>query len=147
MSKKDADEYFKKGVEALENDRIYLARECFERANEFYRCPSNCSFLAICLAKARGQFKQAIELALEAIGHEPDNTLHYLHLGKIHLLAGDREKAIEIFREGLRRGNDADIVAALDELGTRKPPVFARLHRDHPLNKYMGKLLRKMGLR
>jgi tetratricopeptide (TPR) repeat protein len=147
MSISDAAEFYAKGVEALENDQVHLARACFEKANEFYRCPASCSYLALCLAKARGQFREAIALGTEAVEKEPDNPMHYLHLGKVYVLSGNRRKGIEVLRDGLRHGTNTAIIQELELLGSRKPPLFPRLGRSHPLNRYLGMVLSKLRLR
>jgi hypothetical protein len=35
----------------------------------------------------------------------------------------------------------------LEEIGSRKPPVFSFLHRDHLLNRYAGVVFSRLGLR
>ena len=55
--------------------------------------------------------------------------------------------AIKILREGLKHEKNQQIIDELDSLGTRKPPVLFFLRRSNPLNKYLGILLRKLGLR
>jgi predicted Zn-dependent protease len=131
----------------LGQGHIYLARTCFENAARVRRHPASCSFLALCQAKTRGKFSDAIALAREAIAHEPHNPLLYQNLGHIYNLAGRRHEAVEILREGVRRGAGEDAVTELNRIGTRKPPPFRRLHRNHPLNKYVGKLLARLRLR
>lgn len=146
MEASQVDEWFERGVEALGQGHIYLARTCFENAARV-RHPASCSFLALCQAKTRGKFSDSITLAREAITREPHNPLLYQNLGHIYHLAGMRMEAVEILREGVRRGAGEDAVAELNRIGTRKPPLFRRLHRNHPLNKYVGKLLARFRLR
>ena len=147
MATVQAAEWFAKGIEALSHDHVYLARTCFEHAAEEERSPLNCSYLALCQAKTRGKFGDAIELARQAIADEPGNAVNYLNLGRIYLLAGMREEAIAIFRQGVQYGRREEIGAELDRLGTRKAPPIRSLPRNHPLNKYLGILLARLGLR
>jgi tetratricopeptide (TPR) repeat protein len=147
MAAADAAEWFSKGIEALGHDHVYLARTCFEHATKEERTPRSCSYLALCQAKTRGKFDDAIDLAREAIAAEPGNSLHYLNLGRVFLLAGMKGEAIEVFREGLKRERNAEVVTELERLGTRKAPPLPSLHRNHPLNKYLGILLARLGLR
>lgn len=139
--------WHEKGVEALGADNVYLARTCFENAAKEERNPASRSYLALCQAKTRGKFDDAIALAHEAVIGEPENPVHYLNLGRIYLLAGKRQEAIEVFRKGLRQGMNDNIITELDLLGTRKPSPIPSLERNHPLNKYMGILLARLGLR
>lgn len=147
MEASHAEEWFERGVDALGQGHVYLARTCFEHAARVRQYPAACSFLALCQAKTRGKFSDAIALAREAIAREPHNPLLYQNLGHIYHLAGMRMEAVEILREGVRRGAGEDAVAELNRIGTRKPPLFRRLHRNHPFNKYMGKILARLMLR
>ncbi|WP_298267606.1 tetratricopeptide repeat protein [Geobacter sp.] len=147
MAALEAAEWFSKGLEALGHDHVYLARTCFERAAEMDLTPKSCSYLALCQAKTRGKFDDAIELARHSIEGEPENTVHYLNLGRIYLLAGKRREAIDTFREGMKHGRNEEIVAELEKVGLRKPPPIPSLPRSHPLNKYLGIVLARLGLR
>ncbi|RNC72715.1 MAG: hypothetical protein ED859_01780 [Desulfuromonadales bacterium] len=142
-----AAKWFSRGIEALGHDNVYLARTCFEHAASEERKPETCSYLALCQAKTRGTFTDAITLAREAVEGDPCNPVTYLNLGRIYLLAGMRDDAIGVFREGLRRGPCEKIIAELDRLGTRKPSPIPGLARNHPLNKYVGILMARLGFR
>jgi tetratricopeptide (TPR) repeat protein len=147
MATTEATELFIKGLEALDHGHFYLARTCFEQANEQERTAQHCSYLAIALAKATGGYPQAITLGREAVTLEPDNPIHYLHLGQIYLMADKRHEALEVFRQGVRLGGDEPIIRELEILGMRKPLIFKNLPRSHPFNKYLGLLLSRLGLR
>ena len=62
-------------------------------------------------------------------------------------MAGQREKAINVFRQGLQFDSADDIVRELVSLGTRKQPVIQSLNREHPLNKICGIMMKKLGYR
>lgn len=138
---------FAKGVDALQNDHIYLALSCFEQAAYLDKTPLCCSYLAYCLAKVRGQYPEAVSLCQDAVKAEPANPLHYLHLGRIYEMAGQRRKALAILRQGLRCEDTSAVLRELTLLGERKPPLFRGLSRSHPLNKYLGITLNRLGLR
>ncbi|HOP39508.1 MAG TPA: tetratricopeptide repeat protein [Geobacteraceae bacterium] len=138
---------YAKGVDALENDHIYLALSCFEQAAYLKKTPLCCSYLAYCLAKVRGQYPEAISLCQGALKEDPDNPLHYLHLGRVYAMAGQRMKALSILRQGLRCDDTSEILRELTQLGERKHPLFPSLSRNHPLNKYLGLALSKLGIR
>ena len=105
------------------------------------------SYYAFTIARERGEFQKALSLCRESMKDEPNETTHFLNLGRIFLAAGHKEKAIETFRKGLRLGRNPRITHHLEKLGIRKPGVFPSLDRDNPLNKYMGKILARIGLR
>ena len=143
--------------------RGLMVLESAQTADRF--TPAVSSYLAYCVAKERGHVRRAVTLCQSAIAMEPDNPVHYLNLGRIHLLAADKPKAIATFWRGISRRAEAAMADAgnwprtahrrehaliMDELrrlGIRKPPVFKSLRREHPLNKYSGKLLARVGLR
>lgn len=147
MTATNTTEWFVKGIEALHHDHVYLARTCFEQAVTERQTPLSSSYLALCQAKTRGTFSDAIARAREAVAADPANpTLHH-NLGCIYLLAGKRTEAIDAFRQGLRMGGGEDIIAELDRLGTRRAPPIKRLSRNHPVNKFLGIILSRLGLR
>lgn len=81
-------------------------------------------------------------------GGEYYRHFFYLNLGKVHLLTGDRNLAINYFRKGLDHdSSNSDIINELIQLGIRKRPVVPFLSRDNFLNKSMGKLMSRLGLR
>lgn len=143
----DVETLLNKGVQALEQNNTPAALTCFEKARSICSSHIADSYFAYCLAKERGQIKAAISLCEEALRAEPGNCIHYLNLGKIYLIAGEKPKAIRILRESLNHGENQQIIDALNRLGSRKPPVISFLRREHFLNKYLGLLLDKLRLR
>lgn len=141
------EELFRQGVDALMNEDGSRALAFFEQAIAISRTPLYCVNLAYCLAKERGDFRQAISLCREAIKDEPKNSIHFLILGRIHLMAGRKKEAIRIFGIGLRYGKNKDIIDELNRLGSRKAPVIPFLTRENPLNSFLGKLLDRIGWR
>jgi len=147
MEQLHMEELFSKGIDALENGHIYLALACFEQATAMERSPLHCSYLAYCLAKVRSQFPDAVTLCREAIEDDPGNALHYLHLGRVYLMSGERGKALDALRRGLQCEEHGVVLRELTLLGERKAPLFPSLDRRHPLNRYLGILLKKLGVR
>ncbi len=147
MPHKQAEETYEKGLQALTNGHDYLALLCFENAVNLEKAPMFCSYLALCLAKTRRKYCEAIALCGEALETESSNALHYVNLGRIYVLAGQRKKALETLRQGLQYQRDNEILRELERLGTRGKLVFPFLKRANPLNKYCGLLLKKLGCR
>ncbi|MBZ0156151.1 MAG: tetratricopeptide repeat protein [Alphaproteobacteria bacterium] len=147
MPSQEADKLFVKGLNALTQGRTLSALSWFEKAVSLEPTPLYISYFAYCIAKERGQFKKARSLCEESIRQDSGNSAHYLNLGKILLLTGNKEEAVKVFREGLGYENNTTIVAELDRLITRKPPVLPFLERENLLNKYVGFVLTKLGIR
>jgi tetratricopeptide (TPR) repeat protein len=143
----EAEKEFSRGLKALQEDNSLAALVCFEKANTLGDRPVYFSFLGFCAAKERGQVQKGILLCSAAIEREPENGVHYLNLGRIYLVAGNKQEAIRIFRKGLAYGPNQEIVWLLESIGTRKPPIIRSLSRDNLINKFLGKLLGKLGLR
>ncbi|MBI4746397.1 MAG: tetratricopeptide repeat protein [Deltaproteobacteria bacterium] len=119
----------------------------FEKATQLDNNPINRSYLAFCIARERGQFKKAISLCEEALKEEPEKPVHYLNLGRVYILNGQKTEAMRLLREGLTHKENSEIVAELVGLGMRKPPVLPLLKRQSPLNRYLGIILTRIGLR
>lgn len=147
MTETEAEKEFSKGLKALQEGNTLAALVCFEKAAGLESRPVYSSYLGFCIAKERGQVQKGIVFCREALEREPENTVHYLNLGKIYLLGGNKQEGIGVFRKGLAFGSNPEMIRLLDAIGTRKPPVIRSLSRDNPLNKYLGKLLCKLGLR
>ena len=105
------------------------------------------SYLGYCIAKERGQVKKGSDLCLASMELEPENPVHYLNLAKVHLIAGHKPAALGVLRQGMSLGENREILALLSEIGNRKPPVLSFLPRRNLLNRALGMLLRRMGLR
>jgi hypothetical protein len=81
------------------------------------------------------------------MAREPDNSVHWLNLGRVFLFQGRKIEAIKTFREGLKLNSEPRIIEELQKLGTRKLPVIPFLHRTNPLNKILGIVLQLLKLR
>jgi tetratricopeptide (TPR) repeat protein len=143
----EAKRIFTKGLEGLAQGDTLLALGFFEKVRQMENSPVVDSYYAFCIAKERGQVSKAISLCKESIKREPNNSLHYLNLGRIHLLENNKTEAIRIFREGLNFEENLQIVEELKRLEIRKPPIFRFLKRSNPINKYFGIILKKLRLR
>ncbi len=136
-----------KGISAAEKGFIPSAQAYLDQAAQINNSPAVLSYQAYCLAKGQGRIQAAVQLCRDALDRDPHNSLHYLIMGRILLLSGHREKAIRTFRQGLRTSPNPKIIVELKKLGLRKPAIFQNLDRGHLLNRSLGKLFSKLGLR
>lgn len=143
----DAEEMRRKGFEALGRKLYFLARSCFEQAYSLGETPELASHLAYCLAKSGGDPARALQLAEKALKSEPKNLTFLLNLGRVQIIAGNKERGLTTLRHGVQLGGGEEFFTELAKWGTRTPPPIPSLPRNHPLNKYLGmlryKLLRK----
>jgi Tfp pilus assembly protein PilF len=142
-----AQKEFDRAKQELEQGNILTALASLEKALSIWDDPYWYSRLGFCVAKERGHLTQAFKLCQTSIEHDPDNPLHLLFLGKVHLVAGDTFQALQTFRQGMALGGSPEIERMLMKLGTRKSPVIPFLSRNNLLNKYLGKILGRMGMR
>lgn len=147
MAQAEAEALLEKGIAALANGHSHLAMSCLEQAMHYGKTPKICSYLAYCLALNCKQFDEAIALGREALEAEPSSPVFCLNLGRVFLLAGRKDEAITVFRQGLAVSRDSALISQLEELGARKPPLFKALPRKHLINKSFGFLASKLGLR
>jgi len=89
----------------------------------------------------------AAKTCRESIKREPGNSLHYLILGRIMLMAGEKTRAVKTFRQGLKASPNQKIITELKKLGLRKPTVLKTLDRTHPLNRVLGRVFSTIGFR
>lgn len=147
MDNEQAREHFIKGLTALHNDHLYLAMTCFEHAAAVETCSQCHACLAYCKAATGGDLNEGIATVRNAMEQTPDAPLNYLLLGRLLMLAGNRVEALDTLRRGTHFESDGEISRELERLGVRQPPVFSSLSRSHPLNRYAGLFLSRLGLR
>jgi predicted Zn-dependent protease len=146
-SAEEGDKLFKRALEALRAGQTPSALALLERALNESDNPSWHSFLGYCIAKERGQVKKGTELCLASLQQEPQNPVHYLNLAKVHVIAKQKVDALRVLRQGMATGGSEEVAVLLSQLGVRRPPVLRFLARDHFLNKWLGILLSRIGLR
>lgn len=131
----------------LETGNVLSALARVEAALKLLDNPEWHPLLGLCIAKERGHVTRGLELCQTAIARQPEHAEHYYYLARVLLVAQRKPEAIQALRQGLSHGDCLPIKRLLNELGVRKPPVLPWLHRDSPLNKWLGIVLNRIGLR
>ena len=145
--KTTAESEFARAQAALAAEDTRAALACIEKALRIQDAPESYSYLGYCIARQRGQHRKGVELCQASLAVEPDNPLHFLNLGRVHLIKGDKNEALRIWREGMAKGGCPELLQQLERLGMRNRSVIPALHRNNPLNRYLGILLSRLGLR
>lgn len=97
------------------------------------------------MAMAENRIDEATILCIRALKEDPDNPAFYLNLGRIYLKVGKKTSAIKILRQGLISDkNNREIRAEMEKLGIRRRPIIAILPRNHPINRFLGIIARKL---
>jgi len=144
QSKEKADKEFERACVELNKGHVLSALSHLEKALKIFDNPSWHSFLGFCIAKERGHVTRGMELCRRSMETEPLNSRHNYFLARIYLIDKNKVEAIKILRKGLSHGENTEITKLLDELGSRKPPVFSGLKRDNPVNRITGLLLSRL---
>jgi uncharacterized protein HemY len=147
MQQEQLDNLTNKGIDALEKGYIQSAQVLLGQVAEQHNTPVVRSYLAYCAAKSQGRVQEAMKICRESIRNDPKDPAQFLLLGRLYLMVNEKEKAMLAFREGIRVGSDPRILAEMNKLGQRKPAVIPSLKRSHPLNRLLGKLFARLGLR
>ena len=147
MENPEAKKLFDEGIKTLTEGNILSALSYFEKASKIEDNPLINSYLAFCAAKERGWVQKAISLCNNAIKEDPENSFHYLNLGKIYRLEKNNEEAIKIFRQGLHYEENQQILVEISKIEIRKPPFIPFLKRSNVINKYLGIILSRLNLR
>jgi len=135
------------GIKVLDQGSPLTALMHFEAASKLGMTPVLKAYIGYCRALERREFRVGLTLCREATIEDSQNNRVWLLMGRTCLVAGQKRPAIQAFRRGLKIGSSPEIITELKNLGVRRAPVFRALDRDHPLNKYMGQLFGRLGLR
>jgi Flp pilus assembly protein TadD len=138
---------FERARRAIAMDNTVAGLACLEKALSLKDDKGWYSYLGYCVAKERGQVSRGSDLCMISLEHDPNNPEHYLNLGKILLLSGKRSEALHVLRDGVARGENAELMALLNQFGKRKSPLIPFLPRSNPLNRFLGLLFHRLGLR
>lgn len=141
---------FEKGVAMLKRGYPGDAVDCLEKALEKGFKSSACySWLGLAYARSgRKIISKAEELCMKAIKMDFVWSQYYLNLAEVYVIWGKKEKAIKTLEEGLKIDRDnTEILNELERLGVRRRSLLPFLPRSNPINKYLGKILYKVGLR
>ncbi|HEX9756700.1 MAG TPA: tetratricopeptide repeat protein [Nitrospiria bacterium] len=146
-----------KGEEYIQLGRLYLkegkpeeAHYCFEKA--FARVEKNSdvipldliSFYGYTLAYVQGEIEEGLQLCRKVVSRGEPKGDHFLNLGRVYLLRGQKPKAIKTFYQGLQmEPRHTGILVELKRLGKRRRPLLSLFSRHHFLNRYFGVILRK----
>jgi Flp pilus assembly protein TadD len=149
MIYKPAEDSFRKGVEVLQVcGRNKEAMALFEasllldsRAQKTSGQPRYRSYYGLCLSTTKGKMKEALKLCRKACEDEFYNWEVWFNLGRVEREAGNCVKAHKALVRALRlQPRNQEIRKELEELGMRRPPMISFLGRDHPLNRFLGRL-------
>jgi len=129
--------------------RALEALTCFEQAFALRpEDPLVAAQYALLLSQERGLTVRALELARGALVRGDGDPQVQELVARVLLSTGAREEALEMLRTAQARfSQHPGLAALLATLCPRRAPTFPKLPRCHPLNKYVGLLTWRLGLR
>ena len=131
----------------LEANNDLEAMMLFEGAEKLFSTPKARSYLAYCRAKINYEFADSLKVCVQALKEEPRTSDHYINLSRIYLLINKRGSAYKAILKGLKVAPHPQLTQEFRKFEKRRLPVFSSLPRDHFLNRNLGKLLARVGLR
>lgn len=147
-------------MDVQERDRLYRsalesyrARRYEEASRKLARLtatgtrdPKHLSLYGMTLVRDSRTRREGIELCQRAIGWGCRDPVVYLNLSRAYFAMGSRLRAIQVLRQGLRSSvGNAELLREIERLSPRGKPVLALFHRDHVLNKYLGRVRARLG--
>jgi Flp pilus assembly protein TadD len=141
-----ADEHFQQGESALAAGDAAAALDHFQISHRLD--PENAryrSYLGLCLGLAERRFDRALELCRSAAKEEFFNPVLYHNLARVHLAFGFKAEGIRYLRRGLMIDPyNAALLEEMAELGMRRRPLLRFLRRGHLMNRWLGRMLRRL---
>ena len=138
----EAIQLFRFGLAHLRDGQSFEALAAFRQAASIEpQNPYFLSYYGLALGQASRNWDEAEALCLAALRLRRQIPQLHLNLADLYRHRGRMADAVETLTDALRyTGRDARITEALTFFGVRRPPVFAFLGRNHPLNRYMGRM-------
>ena len=138
----EAIQVFRFGLAHLRDGQSLEALAAFRQAASLEpQNPYFLSYYGLALARASRNWDEAEALCLAALRLRRQIPQLYLNLAELYRSRGRVGDAIETLADGMRyTGRDARIREALSFFGHRRAPVLKFLGRNHPLNRYLGRM-------
>ena len=138
----EAIQLFRLGLAHLRDGQSFEALAAFRQAASMEpQNPYFLSYYGLSLGKASRNWDEAEALCLAALRLKRQIPQLHLNLADLYRCRGRMADAVETLNDALRyTGRDNRVTEALAMLGVRRPPVFTFLGRNHPLNRYFGKM-------
>ena len=143
-----AENYCRRGLLALAEGTAGEAATHFEsairieREHNVHRAQMRyLSYWGLSLAQAHRATPESVQACEMAARNEPYNPDLMLNLGRVYLLTGKLTLALATLERSRRMAPWHKAIAIeLAKVDRRSPPPLRFLHRDHPLNRVLGKL-------
>ena len=135
----------KKGLLLCKKGRLRDAADVFRRLiEEGSQDPRHLSHCGLLTATVHDRPREGLELCERAVASGAYEPQIYFNLVRVYELTGQRQRAIEMLRRGLRQTpKNKALLKKINELSPRRQPPLSMVRRDHPVNKHLAILLAK----
>jgi len=138
----EAIQVFRSGLAHMRDGQSFEALAAFRQAAAMEpQNPYFLSYYGLALGQASRNWDEAEALCMAALRKRRQIPQLYLNLAELYRSGGRVADAVETLNDGLRyTARDSRLVEALRYFGVRRAPVLSFLGRNHPLNRYLGRM-------
>jgi predicted Zn-dependent protease len=131
---------FRKALNAYRQGGLRASASDFRRLiDDGSNDPRHISYYGLLTALADGRMVEGRKLCEKAVKEAFYDPEMYLNLAKVYFRAGQKTRASQVLRKGMRVDpDDHALRRELARINPRATPALDFLHRGHPLNKYFG---------
>ena len=142
----DAKLLLKEGIRLLRRGRMSKARDIIQDAlAEAPDDPATMSYMGLVTALADHNFEGAEDFCAMAIEKEPENAQAHANLAWVLHLQDKRKEAVESLERALSfDAKNRDALRIRERLGVRQRPPIPGLARSNPINRSLGKAVRRL---
>jgi Flp pilus assembly protein TadD len=136
-----ARELYGEGIRSWKHKKTEKALRSLQRAHELNpENPHIASYLGLILVHS-GIKDRGFQLCRSAIAKRPYDEITLFNLGQAYLLSSRRNEARLAFIRGAKAcDNSEPFIEELKKMGIRRKPPLRFLSRDHPLNRWLGRV-------
>ena len=149
MDMNELNQVFQRALEAYHQGELQASVEDLRLLlKEGSKEPRHISYCGLLIAAAEGKVTDGRILCELAVKEEGNNPELYLNLAKVHSWNGQPQRAVEVLRKGIHKlPEESSLRREIQSVSPRStPPVFF-LHRNHPVNKYIGRARARLSRR
>jgi predicted Zn-dependent protease len=138
---------FKQGLGLCRRGEVAEAALLFrEVVNGGSEQPMHLSYHGLLTATVHGRRRQGLRLCQRAMEFDPSEPDVVSNLARLHELCGDKKRAINTLRRGLRATpRQPRLLKQIDRLSPRKKPPLGMVDRDNAVNKQLAIMLARLG--
>lgn len=146
MNYDERDRKFKQGVGMCRKgqmaDAAIIFRELIASGSEE---PLHLSYHGLTTATVHGQRREGLSFCQRAMQFDSSEPDVVSNLARLYELNGQKQKAVETLRRGLRqRPGHPRLLAYINRLSPRRKPPLSMVDRENPINKQLAILAAKM---